>query len=82
MASRHVACDLSQTSPPKRQRTKLVPVVGRDYQAADLKNETLKGTLFSGKEICVLSGNEKISKQDLEIKIHEEGGSVVQHRGA
>lgn len=81
MASRHVPADLPPTSPTKRQRNKVVPVVGKDYQAADLTDAILEGTLFSGKEICVLNGSDKITKQELEKLIHAQGGIIVQQRG-
>lgn len=82
LASRHVmAADLSQAPPKKRPRTKPVGAVGRDYRAADLTDSDQRGTLFTGKEICVLSGNAQVSKQVMEKRIHEQGGTCVQQRG-
>ncbi|XP_034236101.1 DNA ligase 4-like isoform X2 [Thrips palmi] len=81
LAIRHVnAGDLTQVSPTKRQRVRALPAVGVDHRAADLCN-LVKGSLLSGREICVFSGNSLISKQDLEKRIHEQGGTIVQNRG-
>lgn len=55
--------------------------MGREYQPADLTTTPTTGSLFNGREICVLSGDDKVSKQDLEKYIHEQGGTVVQYRG-
>lgn len=82
LASKHVSSsELNNASPTKRQRIKAAPTVGQDYQAADLTSTTQRSGLLNGREICVLSGNEKMSKQNLEKGIHELGGTVVQHRG-
>lgn len=82
LAIRHVSSsDSALTSPNKRSRTKVAPLVGLDYRAADLTNVAVKGSLLSGRELCVHSGSETISKQDLERRICEQGGTVVQHRG-
>ncbi|KAK3927158.1 DNA ligase 4 [Frankliniella fusca] len=82
LASRHVmASDLDQAHHKKQPRTKISHTVARDYLAADLTGSDQRGSLFTGKEICVLSGNDKMSKQEIEKCIYEQGGSVVQNRG-
>lgn len=40
-----------------------------------------KSNLFTGKKFCVITGNGKFSKSDLEMKILENGGETVQNPG-
>lgn len=37
--------------------------------------------MFEGKEFCVISGCEPMSKSEIEKKIHENGGRIVQNPG-
>lgn len=37
--------------------------------------------LLDGKEICVLNGNDEISKQEIEKIVRQHGGNVVQNPG-
>lgn len=37
--------------------------------------------VFSGKDICILTGSQDFSKKQLEMKIYENGGNIVQNPG-
>lgn len=70
--------------PSKRtvKRTKEILKVDEECQMKKLKNVNCISTLLENHELCVLSGEDNfISKSELETKIIEYGGSVVQNPG-
>lgn len=68
----------AEVSPRKRAK-KLE--VGSQFKAADVSGAQECSTLYSGKEVCVITGNDRASKTDLEIKVVENGGKIVQNPG-
>lgn len=56
-------------------------MVSTKFQMPDLSNITCIDNIFEGKEFCVISQCEPMSKSDIEKKIHEYGGRVVQNPG-
>ncbi|KAL0278848.1 UNVERIFIED_CONTAM: hypothetical protein PYX00_000538 [Menopon gallinae] len=66
-------------SPKKSPRTNIS--LPEHYRAADLTRIKCRSDLLRGKEICVLSGFKEFSKSDLEKKIAEFGGTLVQNPG-
>ncbi|XP_077285243.1 DNA ligase 4 isoform X2 [Arctopsyche grandis] len=63
-----------------RKKAKLINI-GAQFQPAFVGNVTEKSSLFSGKEFCIITGNKDITKSDLEIKVVENGGQIVQNPG-
>lgn len=64
------------------KRTKKELTVDEDCQIKKIKNVEAVTTLLENHEFCVLTGlGDSISKSDLETKIIQNGGSVVQHPG-
>lgn len=67
------------TSPKKSCKTSIS--LPEHYRGADLSLVKFRSDLLRGKEICVLSGFNEFSKNDLEKKIAEFGGTLVQNPG-
>lgn len=63
-----------------RKRAKILEV-GSQFKAADVSGAQECSSLYSGKEVCVMTGNDQASKADLEIKVVENGGKIVQNPG-
>ncbi|XP_046387082.1 DNA ligase 4 [Ischnura elegans] len=79
--SRHIGDD--DTSPRKRMKMASVRKAslpekfrGIDASALEMISDSLQG-----KEICVLNGNEKFSKQQLETLVVQFGGTIAQNPG-
>lgn len=68
----------SDVSP--RKKMKLLSVAPQ-FQPAILDNVVEKSNIFSGKEFCIATGNNKMKKSDLELKVVENGGQIVQNPG-
>lgn len=65
----------------KIKKARLTPFVDVQFQAPDLSNINCISNMFEDKEFCVLSDCEGISKSEIEKKIYEHGGRVVQNPG-
>ncbi|KAK2168896.1 hypothetical protein LSH36_13g04032 [Paralvinella palmiformis] len=66
----------------KRQRITsrhVRPTVMAQFRGIDVTNVTKISEIFSGKEFCVINGTSTQSKSDLEKKIVEFGGSIIQN---
>lgn len=73
--ARHLTTDDIQVVPKKRARkNKSI------YTPPTLESEA-KTNIFQNKEICIFTGNEEQGKTDLELKILENGGNIVQIDG-
>lgn len=59
----------------------MTPAVGIQFQAPNLSDTIQINNMFEDKEFCVISDCEKMSKSEIEKKIHEYGGRVVQNPG-
>lgn len=72
---------MESNSPNKIKKARMTPTVGVQFQAPDLSNINCINNMLEGKEFCVLSDCETMSKSEIEKKIHEYGGQVVQNPG-
>lgn len=68
-------------SPAKKRRigATVKASLGTHFQPADLSSAVKKHTVLQGKEICILTDCEDLTKQELEFRVAELGGSVVQN---
>ncbi|XP_077170434.1 DNA ligase 4 [Paroedura picta] len=72
---------------PQGKKRKAVPKVKKiigvmdHFKAPDLSNVSRLSSIFEDVEFCVMTGTESCSKNELESKIAEFGGSVVQNPG-
>ena len=65
----------------KRQKMSAVVGVASNFTPADISDIVQSATCFRGKEICVLNGQGKMSKHQLEKIIASAEGVPVQHPG-
>lgn len=65
----------------KRRVARAQPTLATQFQASALDRVEAVTHIFAGREICVLTGLPETSKQDLECKVAENGGTVVQNPG-
>ncbi|CAN7940810.1 unnamed protein product [Ixodes hexagonus] len=70
-------------SPAKRPRlaTSVRDAMAPQFRPADVSKTATKQNVLDGKEICILTGCGKRSKQDLEVTVVEYGGTLVQNPG-
>ncbi|KAH6934390.1 hypothetical protein HPB50_024031 [Hyalomma asiaticum] len=68
-------------SPAKKRRVaaNVKASLGTHFQPANLSSAVKKCGFLQGKELCILTGCRGLTKQELEIKVAELGGSVVQN---
>ncbi|KAL3869402.1 hypothetical protein ACJMK2_042087 [Sinanodonta woodiana] len=57
------------------------PTLAAQFRAADISSIQQVSEVFEGKEFCIINGPQVCSKQDLEKKVVEFGGTVVQNPG-
>lgn len=69
------------SSSGKIKKTRVGPVLGVQFQAPDLSNVNCTNNMFENKEFCVLGNCKTMNKSEIEKKIHEYGGQVVQNPG-
>lgn len=55
------------------------PSLPSHFRPADLTKVVKKADVLAGKEICVMGGDESLTKQQIEKLIVEHGGSLTQH---
>lgn len=60
----------------------MTPAVGLQFQAPNLSDTIQINNMFEDKEFCVISDCETMSKSEIEKKIYEYGGQVVQNPGS
>ncbi|ESP05690.1 hypothetical protein LOTGIDRAFT_181463 [Lottia gigantea] len=77
--------DLDDSAPVKKKRkviSRVVrPTLGSRFKAIDTSNITQISKMLENKEICVINGSEDWPKPELEKKIVEYGGTIVQNPG-
>ncbi|XP_008114590.1 DNA ligase 4 isoform X2 [Anolis carolinensis] len=84
LATKHL--DISDNEPQEKKR-KTVPKVKKKldlmdhFKAPDLSSVSKVSSMFQEVEFCVMSGTESYTKYELESKIAEFGGSIVQNPG-
>ncbi|VVC30005.1 Hypothetical protein CINCED_3A019636 [Cinara cedri] len=71
--------DINSSSKTKKAR--MAPTVGIQFQAPNLSDIIQINNMFEDKEFCVISDCETMTKGEIEKKIHEYGGQVVQNPG-
>ncbi|XP_003477632.1 DNA ligase 4 [Cavia porcellus] len=85
LASKHL--DLDSTDEPKEKKRKTAPKVKKvigileHLKAPNLSNVSKVSNIFEDVEFCVMSGTVSHSKLDLENRIAEFGGYIVQNPG-
>lgn len=60
---------------------KVTPNLAAPFRPADLSNVSQSSECFAGKELCVLNGEDGMSKQELERLVAGGGGELVQYPG-
>lgn len=70
-------------SPRKKQRqqTKVHIALGEQFCGVSVSEVSVTSNLLEAKEFCVLSNWQEHTKQDVETKIIQNGGTVVQNTG-
>ncbi|XP_050440237.1 DNA ligase 4 [Adelges cooleyi] len=68
-------------TPNKVRKAQTVASVSKQFRAPDLCDVTTTSEVLEGKEFCVMSDCEHLTKAQIERKIHELGGSFVQNPG-
>ncbi|CAH1773972.1 unnamed protein product [Owenia fusiformis] len=82
LAGRHA--DVSEESESPKKKRKLAPrqeraTVASQFRGIDTSTVLKISEMFAGKEFSVINGSAKYSKQSLEKKIVEYGGTIVQN---
>lgn len=65
----------------KNKKSRVTPTLGAQFRAPDLSDISCTNNMFEDKEFCVLGDCESMKKNDIEKKIYEYGGQVVQNPG-
>lgn len=72
----------AETNPSNKMKKPCVtPTVCIKFQAPNLNDVNCVNNMFEDKEFCVLNDCETMSKNEIEKKIYEHGGRVVQNPG-
>lgn len=72
---------MGTNSPSKIKKGRVTPTVSTKYQGPNVSEINRVNNMFEDKEFCVLNDYETMSKNEIEKKIHEYGGRVVQNPG-
>lgn len=82
LSSRHaISIDPEASSPKKKRTSSHQPRLGKQFCSADVSTATIKTDLLKGKEFCVMTDYNEMTKQDIETQIYENGGKFVQNPG-
>lgn len=78
--------ELDEEEEPAKKKRKVIvravrPTLASQFKAADLSDVKQTSKMLEGKEICVINGPSSCPKQELEKKIVECGGKIVQNPG-
>jgi DNA ligase-4 len=74
--------ELSESPRKKQRHSTQVPIkLGEQFRGIDVSGIDVVTNLLEGKEFCVLTDWEEHTKQDIETKIVQNGGTVVQNTG-
>uniref|UniRef100_A0A8D0E747 DNA ligase n=1 Tax=Salvator merianae TaxID=96440 RepID=A0A8D0E747_SALMN len=85
LATRHLDVDDNEPQEKKRKTiSKVKKKIGLvdHFKAPDLSSISRVSSIFEDVEFCVMTGTRSYSKNELESKIAEYGGSVVQNPGS
>lgn len=63
------------------KKARMTPTVGIQFQPPDLSDIKRINNMLENKEFCVLGDCKTMSKNEIEKKIYEYGGQVVQNPG-
>eukprot|EP01124_Arcella_intermedia_P024176 TRINITY_DN4012_c0_g1_i3.p1 TRINITY_DN4012_c0_g1~~TRINITY_DN4012_c0_g1_i3.p1 ORF type:complete len:941 (-),score=258.52 TRINITY_DN4012_c0_g1_i3:49-2478(-) len=67
----------------KEKKKRIIPkklyAVASNFKAADTSNIKVEREIFGQMEFCVMNGDNDFSKEELEILIHQYGGSTTQY---
>jgi len=63
------------------KKSHVTPIAGMKFQAPNLNDINCVKNMFEDKEFCVLDDCETMNKSEIEKKIYEYGGRVVQNPG-
>lgn len=85
LAGRHAEIGEMEEEPKKKKR-KIVtrhvkPTVGSRFRGINTENIEKISEMLAGKEVCVINGSAAHPKSDLEKKVVEFGGTIVQNPG-
>ncbi|KAK8384182.1 hypothetical protein O3P69_009133 [Scylla paramamosain] len=83
LAMKHCGDELDGGRGAKRRAVARVegPSLPLHFRPADVSSTVKKDEIFASLEMCVMSGDEEMSKQALEMMVVEHGGSLTQHPG-
>lgn len=72
----------SADSKKQFKRPKKILTVDEQFQSKRSKPSEISSNIFKDLELCILTGHQLLSKSELESKVVENGGLIVQHPGA
>lgn len=83
LTKRHVTADDVADGPPTKspRKAKGAEIKVANYSPGEKTDIVRVSRLLDGKEICVVNGNDDISKQEVEKIVQEHGGTIVQNPG-
>ncbi|GFR84311.1 DNA ligase [Elysia marginata] len=76
--------ELAEGEEPAKKKRRVAPRAARptlmnQFQGADVSNITQVSQVLQGKEFCIVNGPSSCPKQELEKRVVELGGLIVQH---
>jgi len=81
LTSRNIKGDELEKSGNGSPRKRMGIRLGNQFKPMDTLHLQEISNILGGREFCVMTGNNEISKSDLEIKVQEHGGAIVQNPG-
>jgi DNA ligase-4 len=87
LAHQHYEGGVEGDAPPSKRKRTAVRVemprgVAVQFRHTDTSDVQETGSMFKGKEFCVVNGTSEMTKEKMERIIVEHGGTFVQHPGA
>jgi DNA ligase-4 len=74
--------DVEHKDPSQKKRkitSRKATTVLSHFLPADTSAVEVNTTIFGGKELCIMNGDEEKSKREIELLVHENGGTIVQY---
>jgi len=68
-------------SPDKVKKSRVTLTVDKKFQGPNIRDVKCINNMFEDKEFCVLNDSETLNKSEIEKKILEYGGRIVQNPG-
>ncbi|XP_042871458.1 DNA ligase 4-like [Penaeus japonicus] len=82
LATKHLLEAGDEPTPKRKALPKVEQIsLPMHFRPADLSQVVKKDELFNGMEMCIMSGDEDYTKQQLERMVVEHGGTLTQHPG-